>query len=692
MKSKSCYRKAKLVRESTEKSRPERNCTSHVGAAIQRWFHSPSCFNYELQCSKKTLPGSLCTIALVKPYVLVYTSATTSPAGTHLQELTVPSLRYLIWVACLFLASSSFGQKEDWLPVTPQDQQIKEVLGDEGGDAIQLYYADYINDNDHSEFYYHRIKVLTEKAKQSGGTAEVEILLPLGMSMSDFKARTIRPDGQIVEFAGKPFEKTVVKGRGFKFLAKTFTFPDVTVGSILEYKYKLHGDEDTINTRNSWTIQHNLFTVQEHFIFKANGLGLADVSGGTNVSYLTLHLSRNPTMKNGTVELSMENVPAFQGESNMPPEENYKPQVRFFYGGSETKSPEKFWQERGKRRYEAVNHFIGNHNEIKDAAIAAIGSETAPDKQLVKLYERLQQIRNLTYERDRSEEERKKEQLKPNENVGDVLKRGYGDRVDITLLFAAMARALGMDASVLYVSSRLERFFNSKVMDASQLDSMMAMVKVNGKDIYLDPGTRFCPYGMVRWFRTSTAALKPEKDGGTFLEMPSLSYDKDVIYRLADMVLTQDGSLKGSIIVKYTGADALEHRLDALNTDEAGRKKALEDELKGWISSGTIVKIAEVQGMQAVNEPLIARFDVELPGYASAAGKRLLLASYLFQARKKDAFKHPERKYPVYFPYAFAEVDKIGIRLPAGYSVEGAPQPQEAGVPYARYSNTIQFP
>ena len=604
----------------------------------------------------------------------------------------MPSLRYLIWVACLFLASSSFGQKEDWLPVTPQDQQIKEVPGDPGADAIQLYYADYINDNDHSEFYYHRIKVLTEKAKQSGGPADVEILLPLSMSkMTDFKARTIRPDGQIVEFAGKPFEKTVVKGRGFKFLAKTFTFPDVTVGSILEYKYKLHGDEDTINTRNSWTIQHNLFTVQEHFIFKANGRGLADVSGGTNVSYLTLHLSRNPTMKNGTVELSMENVPAFQGESNMPPEENYKPQVRFFYGGSETKSPEKFWQERGKRRYEAVNHFIGNHNEIKDAAIAAIGSETAPDKQLVKLYERVQQIRNLTYERDRSEEERKKEQLKANENAGDVLKRGYGDREDITLLFAAMARALGMDASVLYVSSRQERFFNSKVLDAGQLDSMMAMVKVNGKDIYLDPGTRFCPYGMVRWFRTATAALKPEKDGGTFVEVPSLSYDKAVIYRLADMTLTEDGSLKGSIIVKYTGADALEHRLEALNTDEAGSKKALEDELKGWIPTGAIVKMAEVQGMQAVNEPLVARFEVELPGYASAAGKRLLLASYLFQARKKDAFKHPERKYPVYFPYAFAEVDKIGIRLPAGYSVEGAPQPQQAGVPYARYSNTIQF-
>ena len=51
-----------------------------------------------------------------------------------------------------------------------------------------------------------------------------------------------------------------------KFLAKTFTMPDVTVGSIIEYKYKI--DWPGIIIDNSWTIQHELYTVKESFRMK----------------------------------------------------------------------------------------------------------------------------------------------------------------------------------------------------------------------------------------------------------------------------------------------------------------------------------------------------------------------------------------------------------------------------------------
>jgi len=51
------------------------------------------------------------------------------------------------------------------------------------------------------------------------------------------KARTIRPDGTIANFEGKAFDKTIVKAKGVKYLAKTFSMPDVQVGSIIEYHY-----------------------------------------------------------------------------------------------------------------------------------------------------------------------------------------------------------------------------------------------------------------------------------------------------------------------------------------------------------------------------------------------------------------------------------------------------------------------
>jgi hypothetical protein len=149
--------------------------------------------------------------------------------------------------------------------------------------------------------------------------------------------------------------------------------------------------------------------------------------------------------------------------------------------------------------------------------------------------------------------------------------------------------------------------------------------------------------------------------------------------------------LTGTITVKFEGGDALEHRLDELDTDEAGKKKDLEDELQGWLPTGAIIKMIKAEGWETSDGPLTATFSVDMPGYASAAGKRFLLPAYLFQARQMDAFKHVDRKYPVYFPYAFAEVDRVNIKLPDGYTLENTPPAQTAGLGYASYQNVAQF-
>src|SRR5205085_3008190 len=250
--------------------------------------------------------------------------------------------------------------------------------------------------------------------------------------------------------------------------------------------------------------------------------------------------------------------------------------------------------------------------------------------------------------------------IKGNENVGEVLKRGYGDREDITLLFIALARASGFDASVVMVSSRANRFFNKHVRSKSQLDSQVAVVQFNGKDLFLDPGTKFCPFGLIRWVRTSTAALKLDKNGGSFIAngIPAAGQDKAVVQRIASLALTEEGTLKGGVTVMFKGGEALERRLDALDTDDAGRKKQIEDELKSWLSTGANLKVVEVRGWDAIDDPLTVQFSIEIPGYASVAGKRLLMPAFLFQAKQKDAFKHAERKYPLYFPYAFSEIDR----------------------------------
>jgi hypothetical protein len=592
------------------------------------------------------------------------------------------------FVLIAFFVVSAHAQKEDWLPITQQDLEIKQVPGSPGADAIQLYFANYINDVDHYEFYYHRIKVLNEKGNSH---ADVEIVIPPDGSVSSLKARTIHPDGKITEFTGKPFQKVLIKGHGLKVLAKTFTMPDVTVGSIIEYKYKV--DVDGIFTDNSWTIQHELYTVKESFRMKPYVGRLEGFEDGYQVAALYSHMPNNvkPVQKGGGYELDVDNMPAFETEGYMPPQEDFVPQMRFLYVGSHVSTPDKFWKDAGEKWNNDADHFIGNRKEIGQAAAEAIGSETDPEQKLRKLYARVQQVRNLTYERERTAEEQKKENLKDNQSVADVLARGAGYRNEITFLFVALARSAGFDAAAVRSSNRHDKFFDKGLLSKRQLDSEIAVVSVSGKDIYLDPGTRFCPYGYVRWIRTSTMGLKLDKKGSTFVTVPGAPYDKAMTRRSADMSLDDSGGLKGKVTVKFEGGEALEHRLDGLETDDAGKKKLLEDELQEWVPSGAVVKLESSEGWESSDTPLTAVFDVEISGYSSVAGKRLLVPAYLFQAKRLDAFKHAERKFPVYFPYAFAESDRVSINVPAGYTLESVPQEQSARLGYAGYKNVVQF-
>ncbi len=621
------------------------------------------------------------------------------------------SVRSLALVLCLFFTLALSAQKEDWLPVTPQDLEFKDVPGNKGASAVRLYYAQYINDNTASCFFYQRIKILNDKALVGGSSyADVEIpILTLGdfvEDIRDLKARTIKPDGSIVEFTGKPFEKVVFKGRGNKLAVMAFSMPAVSVGSIIEYKYRTILNipvltDLKIPVRDSWDIQSELFTVKESLFYQPDtgqrfqsSSQVSFESGGERLSHVMLNMKdmKEKIKESGAGSgLELTNIPPFEAEEFMPPENNFKPSVIFFTGAKGKIDVDKEWFDIGKVYFDFYERLMSADRGVKEAAMKAIGGETDPAMKLRKIYASVQQLRNLSFERARSMEERKAEHIQKNTNVADVLAHGYGSSEELTVLFVAMARSAGFDASVVLVPDRKRQFFVHDWTSPRQIDNRIAAVNLNGKDIYLEPGTRFCPYGFVRWNHTEIDALKLDKKGGTFIKAPSMSYDKSVTTRNATMTLAEDGTLKGDIVLEFKGAEALEHRLDAVDRDDAGRKKDLEDEVAQWLPAGSVVKMSVAQGWEDSDAPLAARFNVEVPNYATNAGKRLLVPAFLFQLKQNQAFAHSQRKYPVYFPYPFTDTDAVIMKVPAGFTLESVPQPEDAKLPYARYQNVSNF-
>ena len=570
------------------------------------------------------------------------------------------------------------AETRTWLPVDAKDLRMGEFKQLPGAEAVLLYYANEIDDVSHTNFFYSRIKILTDGGKRY---ANVEIPMSEKTSVVDLFARTIHSDGKIVELAERPFEKVVFQGKGMRVRVQALTFPQVAAGDIVEYRYELHYGEKGVR-QHHWTVQHDLYALKEHFRFRYDKK--------YPVKWLpTAGLQQSPEhdQKAGVLQMDSENVAPFESEEQMPPEEGYKLQVKFFYTSPYMRSPSEYWFEMGRFWSRYIEYFMGNHKEIISAAGETVGSETDQEKKLRKLYARAQEIRNLSYERERTEKEQKKEELKDNKNVVEILRHGYGDRNDVTRFFVALARGAGFTASVVFVSSRESRLFDKEVLSFSQLDSEIALVQLNGKRVYLDPGTRYCPYGLLRWNRTGTAAMDMSNPGD-FINTPGAGEESAFISRSAELKLNPDGAVQGEVRIEFSGSEALERRLSALATDEAGRKKEFEDEVKLWLPANAKVEMIDSVAWDKEYEPLTAIFKVEVPEFASAAGKRLLIPAALFVPKKKRVLKSGPRKYPIYYHYAFTEIDHLSVEVPEGYSAETLAAPLTATTTFGKYSSS----
>jgi hypothetical protein len=572
---------------------------------------------------------------------------------------------------------------EDWLPVSPEELKMADEPKAPGAMAIYLYRQVDRDDANYRETNYARIKIFTEE-----GRTYADIEIPFVKSLGDIRniqARTIHPDGSIVNFDGKVYEKTIVKAKGIKYLAKTFSMPDVQVGSIVEYRYTRFLPEGWIYD-SQWILSEELFTKHAKFSLRQNtryGINWSWPRGlppGTNA----------PEMKDRVIRLETQDIPAFQIEDYMPPQNEMKYRIDFRYIEDVEKDPAKFWKKQATAWYRGIETFTDKRKAMEAAVAQTVAATDTPEQKLQKIYARCQQIRNTSYEREKTKQELDREKIKLIMNVEDVWKRGYGNAWSIPWLFLAMARAAGFEASPVRVATRNAHFFSANLMNANELDSNVVLVKLNGKDMYFDPGIAFTPFGLLPWSETDVNGLRIEKDGGTWISTPPPDPAVSGIERRAAFELDDSGSLEGKVTFTYKGIAALSRRLEEYEDDDAGRKKYLEDEIKSYVPVVIEAELTNTPDWGSSANTLVAEFHVKIPGWATAAGKRTLLAASVFGGAEKHLFEGANRVHPIYFSYSYADVDDVTITPALGWKIANLPKPENVDVKACAYNLTAE--
>jgi hypothetical protein len=214
-------------------------------------------------------------------------------------------------------------------------------------------------------------------------------------------------------------------------------------------------------------------------------------------------------------------------------------------------------------------------------------------------------------------------------------------------------------------------------MDGRRLDANVVVVKLNGKDVFCDPGSAFVPFGMLPWTETAVNGLKLDKDGGSWLQTMIPESAQSTIHHKAELQLNDTGDLEGKLTVTYTGLEAAQRRVEERLADDTERKKYLEDAVKGSIPAASEVELTNKPDWKSSAPPLVAEFTLKVPGWMSGAGRRGLLPVGLFSAAEKHLFDHADRVHPIYFEYLTQRVDDISIDLPLGWQIASLPAPQK---------------
>jgi hypothetical protein len=561
-------------------------------------------------------------------------------------------------------------------PISPEELKMTSEPLAPGVPAIILYRQVDRDDNVHTphEDNHIRIKILTEEGRKY---ADLEIpYVKGGYDISSVRARTIRPDGSVVEFDGKVFEKPIEKSRELKYMAKTLTLPDVQVGCIIEYSYTYDFKEYSLYDSH-WILSQELFTRDAKFSLKPYTSDFPSYT--VRWSWRDLPPGTGQPQQTGdhVVRLEAHNIPAFQTEDFMPPEDELKSRVDFIYSDELFEpNPDRYWKKVGKQLNGQVEGFVGKKKAMEDAVAKIVSPNDPPEVKLRKIYDRVQQLRNTSYEVQKTQQELLRDKEKEPANVEEVLQRGYANGRNLTWLFLGLVRAAGFEAYGVYVSDRSHYFFSAKLMDRNRLNANVVLVKVNGKDMYFDPGAAFTPFGLLEWPETGVTGLRLDKDGGTWIESTLPQSSESQIERKARLKLSDTGDLEGNLTVTFTGLEAMNRRVEERHSDETERKKYLEDEVKGYVPVAAELELTNQPDWKSSSPPLVAEFTLKISGWVAGAGRRALMPVGIFSNAERGIFEHSNRVHPIYFAFPFEEVDDVTIDLPDGWQAQSLPQPR----------------
>jgi hypothetical protein len=381
----------------------------------------------------------------------------------------------------------------------------------------------------------------------------------------------------------------------------------------------------------------------------------------------------------GRYSMDVTDVPAIPDEDWMPPLNSVNWRVKFYYSHY-TSGPD-FWKSAGKRWVKETEKFANPSGALKEAAGQIVAAGDSDEQKARKLYDAVQKLENTDFTRTKTEAERKKEKIKQIKDAEGVWKEKTGSSDQLALLYVALARAAGLQAYPMQVVNRNQAIADGNLLSMYQFDDYIAIVKLGDKEIFVDPGQKDCPFGLLHWKHTFAGGMRDSAQGPMYGMTQPLTYVQTQIQRVGILEVGADGSVKGTLRFVMSGEEALHWRQLNRENDEDEVKKQFNESLRAAVPDGVQAELDHFLALDDYNSQLMAAVKVS-GSLGSATGKHFFLPGLFFESHGKHPFVAEEKRtIPVDVKYPVLDKDDVTYHVPDGMTVESSPQTSDVSWP-----------
>lgn len=555
--------------------------------------------------------------------------------------------------------------------ISKSEFELKEYAKDKDAEAVVLFdfgKSRFMNNDNSFDVVFERktrIKILSK-----AGLEWAEFEIPLYQDGGIYE-KAYEIEATVYNFEGGELKRTVLNKKSIyeekvndRWKMKKVALPNVKVGSIIEYKYKVIS-QYVFNLRD-WEFQWKIPVIYSEYETRMIPFYTYTwlLQGASKFSSHTSFEDKRTTQRFGNVtfnemvsKYTMVNLPAFKDEEFISSPDDYMIKLDFQLS--------KVYNTNGAARdimttWEKLIDRLLKHDDF--------------GKFMKKCKKGASKIIDIASFENKSDEEKFQDVIKyvkqnyvwnkyngyfASKTSGKLIKDKTGNSADLNLLTISLLNAVGIESEPVLLSTREHGKIKYDYPFAHFFDYVAIKADVGEKTILTDATNIFNSNKMIPVSCLNDKGLIIEKD-----EINWVNLECDFISKEETVVLVEslDSACKANVKIKATGYNAVRNQMK-YSSDK-------KDVCKLLSSNGNEIDESslKIKGLSDSNEVFTIKYRTLLK--PEKINDKIYISPFFTDMISENPLKHNERSYPIDMVYPEKKSYTTIIKIPEGYKVD----------------------